>query len=201
MTTKAKTLVIVIIVFSLLAGVVVCAPYLLVRRDEPVKSDIIIMHLGGRTAQKKKEVLKLLEEGYAGHLAIPAYGKITDVSKQLPMTPKKANRTLFKGRLVRPTNYPRYYEETHIEILEAKKLIDNAGFRSVIFVSSPYHMRRIGIIADEVFGSTGYQLAFVPSREKYSGWKWLFKKRERKFVFSEYSKIIWFTLYRFFQDN
>ncbi|HEX2964996.1 MAG TPA: ElyC/SanA/YdcF family protein [Syntrophorhabdaceae bacterium] len=194
-----KLATILIISLAVLAGTIVCAPYFLLRSDEPSKSDVIVLHLGGGTAQRKNEVHKLIEEGYAANLAIPAYGRLSDVSTLFPMTKKKANKTLFRGRVLRSVKYPKYYEDTHIEILEAKKLMDQAGLKSAIFVSSPYHMRRISLIADKVFGKGGYELRFVPSRfEKRRGIKWFLNKRERNFVMGEYSKIVWFSLYRFF---
>ena len=77
-------------------------------------------------------------------------------------------------------------------------MMDKAGFKSAIFVSSPYHMRRISIIANKVFGKKDYRLIFVPSRyEQNTGALWFLNKRDLKFVSSEYSKIIWFMLYRF----
>ncbi len=193
-----KLAITLVICFAVFAGIGAYAPFFLVRSDEPFKSDVIVLHLGGGTAQRKNEVHKLIEEGYAGNLAIPAYGRLSDVSALPLMTRKKANKTLFRGKVIRKTTYPKYYEDTHIEILEAKKLMDEAGLKSAIFVSSPYHMRRISLIADKVFGN-GYELRFVASRfEKLSGVKWFLKKRERNFVFSEYSKILWFSLYRIF---
>ena len=55
-------------------------------------------------------------------------------------------------------------QNTHLEILEAKRLMKERGLKSAIFVSSPYHMRRIKIIAGSVFGEDGeYALAFVPT--------------------------------------
>jgi hypothetical protein len=86
---------------------------------------------------------------------------------------------LRKARKVNRLNYPKYYEDTHIEILESRKMMDKAGFKSGIFVASPYHMRRIGIIAAKVFGNHGYQLTFVPSRYKqHSGALWCLSKRD-----------------------
>jgi hypothetical protein len=59
-------------------------------------------------------------------------------------------------------------------------------------------MRRISIIAGKVFGKKDYQLTFVPSRfEQKNGPLWFLKKRDLKLITGEYSKIIWFTIYRF----
>ena len=123
--------------------------------------------LGSKFTPRKEEVFKLIEDGYARHLIIPAYGKVSDAglfSNQATQANPKPDPSLIRGRIVNLSHYPKYFEDTHIEILEAKKMMDKAGFKSAIFVSSPYHMRRISIIANKVFGKNGYQLIFVPSR-------------------------------------
>ena len=190
-----------IILALIVVGAIAYAPYYLVRTDKPVKSDVIVLLVGSKFTPRKEEVFKLIEDGYARHLIIPAYGKVSDAglfSNQSAQTNPKPDPSLIRGRIVRLSHYPKYFEDTHIEILEAKKMMDKAGFKSAIFVSSPYHMRRISIIANKVFGKKDYQLIFVPSRyEQYSGALWFLNKRDLKFVSTEYSKIIWFMLYGF----
>ena len=77
-----------------------------------------------------------------------------------------------------------------------KAMMDELGFKSANFVSSPYHMRRVKLIADRVFAGGNYNLSFVPSRyeETHKNLWWL-NKYDLKWVLSEYSKIIWFLLY------
>ena len=89
--------------------------------------------------------------------------------------------------------FPRYFENTHVEMLLAKKIMDAYGFKSAIFVSSPFHMRRIKIMANRVFGSA-YDITLVSSFEKsYDGLLTLWD--ESKHVFMEYLKLIWFLGY------
>jgi hypothetical protein len=189
-----------IILAFIIAGIFY-APYYLVRTDKPAKSDVIVLLIGSKFTPRKEEVFRLIEDGYARQLIIPAYGKVSDTglfSNQPAQTNPKPDPSLIRGRVVRLSNYPKYFEDTHIEILEAKRMMDKAGFKSAIFVSSPYHMRRISFIANKVFGKKEYRLIFVPSRyEQYNGPLWFLKKRDLKFVTGEYSKIIWFTLYGF----
>ena len=193
-----------IILAFIIAGIFY-APYYLVRTDKPAKSDVIVLLIGSKFTPRKAEVFRLIEDGYARQLIIPAYGKVSDAglfSNQSAQTNPKPDPSLIRGRVVRLSNYPKYFEDTHIEILEAKKLMDKAGFKSAIFVSSPYHMRRISIIAGKVFGNNGYRLIFVPSRyEQRNSALWFLDKRDLKFVSSEYSKIAWFMLYRYFPSS
>jgi hypothetical protein len=191
----------IIVLCALIIGAIAYAPHYLARADKPVKSDVIVLLLGSKFTLRKEKTFKLIEDGYARHLIIPAYGKVSDAglfSSQATQGNLKPDPSLVRGRVVNLSNYPKYFEDTHIEILEAKKMMDKAGFKSAIFVSSPYHMRRISIIANKVFGKNGYRLIYVPSRyEQNTGALWFLNKRDLKFVSSEYSKIIWFMLYRF----
>lgn len=190
---------VVIIICGIVVGAVAYAPHFLALADKPDKSDVIVLLLGSRFTPRKKEVFKLIEDGYARHLIIPAYGRVSDAGLFQNRTPQGGTRpdpSLIRGRIVKLSHYPKYYEDTHVEILEAKKMMDKTGFKTAIFVSSPYHMRRISIIAGKVFDGRGYRLTFVPSRyEQYRGAAWFLDKRELKFVTGEYSKIIWFMLY------
>jgi len=200
-----KHIIIPIILCAVVIGAIVYAPYYLARADKPVKSDVIVLFVGSKFTPRKEEAFKLIEDGYARYLIVPAYGKVSDAglfSNQPAQANTRPDPSLIRGRIVNLPHYPKYFEDTHVEILEAKKMMDKAGFKSAIFVSSPYHMRRISIIAGKVFGGGGYQLIYVPSRfEQQSGSLWFLNKRDLKLVTSEYSKIAWFTLYRFFVKN
>ena len=44
-------------------------------------------------------------------------------------------------------------------MIKGKKIMDKLGYRSTIIVSSPYHMRRLQLIAGKVFGDD-YQIGF-----------------------------------------
>ena len=47
-------------------------------------------------------------------------------------------------------------------------MMETAGYTSAIFVSSPYHMRRISIISSRIFPNEKYQLTFIGSTRPYS---------------------------------
>ena len=89
-------------------------------------------------------------------------------------------------------------ENTHIEVLGAKRLMENLGLRSALFVSSSYHMRRIKVITGKVFQDQ-MTVSYMPTRyESLGKGFWLFKSDERNFVLTEYAKIVWFFLYSSF---
>ena len=78
--------------------------------------------------------------------------------------------------------------------------MEGLGFTSAIFVSSPYHMRRINIIAKSVFldpkNTPTFKLYFVPTRYETPHLNfWLLNIHDLRFVLMEYSKIFWFFIY------
>ncbi|MCP4669770.1 MAG: YdcF family protein [Desulfobacula sp.] len=161
--------------------------------NKPVKSDIVVLFIGLEYEKRLEEAHQLLKENYAKALIIPAYH-----SEYIPAN-GKINRTknFHKGTL-NTSAYPGYYENTHIEALEAKKMMDIAGYKSAIFVSSPFHMRRISIIASRVFEVGNYEISFIGSRYlgQDNSFLSIFKWYKIKQIFSEYLKIAGFFLYQ-----
>lgn len=184
-----KTFSAAIVVLLIFAGLVVYAPSYLLYADPPQRADAVVLFLGKEFKERRAEAVELIREGYAAHLVIPAYGKVADAANH-----GEASRNAVP---VRPPHYPVVYEDTHIEILEAKKLMDKQGLTSAIFVSSPHHMRRIRLITNRVFPGGTYRTTFVPTRfEKRNEGLWFLNESEIRKVTSEYGKIVWFFLYR-----
>lgn len=73
-----KKLVIGFVLVAIIVAMIWYAPKYLTYSDQPVKSDVIILFLGPDFDARKKEALKLMEEGYAQHLLIPVYGQAFD---------------------------------------------------------------------------------------------------------------------------
>jgi uncharacterized SAM-binding protein YcdF (DUF218 family) len=94
------------------------------------------------------------------------------------------------------TRYGKHFENTHVESLEAKRQLDERGFRSALFVSSPYHMKRLYLISRTVFNRNKYTLTFIPSRfqQGFTLDDWS-NKRIRNMIFREYLKMGWFLMY------
>lgn len=178
-----------IVMLLAFAGLVVYAPNFLSYSDPPRKAQAVVLFLGLEYKERRAEALRLITEGYAAYLIIPAYGKVAQAPNHA-----EASRNAVASR---PPGYPVVYEDTHVEILEARKLMDREGLTSAIFVSSPYHMRRIKLITDRVIPGKTYRTTFVPTRfEKQYDGLWLLNESEIRKVTSEYGKIAWFFLYR-----
>lgn len=189
----------VIVAFWLMLSVTALLSYYLRYADEPVRSDVIVLFVGDDWMARQKEAAKLLADGYARYLIIPAYNRLTYLNSNGIMLPIEHN--YLPGNSVyllrKERNYPTYYENTHFELLEARRIMDKLGFKSALIVSSPYHMRRIRIIAETVFKDVPKTIAYIPtSYEKHhsnilGNISW-----NMEWIFGEIIKIMWFVTYR-----
>jgi len=162
--------------------------------EQPVKVDTVILFVGPDYQSRLNEAQYLMNEGYSKHLFVPALNKSFIFENGSLKVDKSHRKDMFKVG-----SYPDYFENTHIEVLEAKKMMEISGFTSAIFVSSSYHMRRIKIIVSKVFFGKNYILSFKSSRfdkpnSLFSNVKWSNIKR----FFFEYIKIVAFCFYRIF---
>ncbi|HME42736.1 MAG TPA: ElyC/SanA/YdcF family protein [Syntrophorhabdales bacterium] len=175
------------------------APCYLVFSQTPEKSDAVILLVGVKDEARYREAVQLIREGYAEYLVIPALNKVMralpdrSLTKALPVPLPPAGAYKTGGET----------ENTHLEIAQARRIMATMGFTSAIFVSSPYHMRRIKLIASRVFSGTAntptFRLYFVPTRyETHRLCCWFLKTRDLKFVSSEYAKMSWFLIYTCF---
>ena len=174
------------------------SPRYLILKNNPVKSDVVILLLGSINKERAEEAHRLITEGYAGTLFVPAQKKTFTISDNGSLShylKKLSNQNWLNPKREIKLNY-QFQENTHLEIIAAKSMMDSANFTSAIFVSSPYHLRRIKIIANKVFIGKAYQLSFIPS---YPLGKdeafWVINKNTVAMVVSEYAKIAWFLLY------
>lgn len=194
-------LILFILVGASFLAMIFYAPKYLSYADKPVKSDVIILIVGPDLRAKKIEALTLIEQGYAKNLFITGHGNISNVpiNPRMNVSEKLTVYELIQSDINDTSHYPWYFENTHKEMLQAKKAIDRNGFRSAIFVSSPFHMRRIKIIADHIFDGRSLQMKFVPTRYEDSidpDGVWSLHKLE--LIVMEYVKITWFSVYKRF---
>lgn len=195
--------------------------------EEPIIADAVVLFVGPayEQAAREQEAYKLIADGYADYLIIPARGKAFRVYKSgnalakqasivetIPLCDRKTYHRLFrKGEAslvpvhtsyVSPLTWKeknQAFENTHKEILIARKIINELNLKSVILVSSPYHMRRIRIIVKSVFEDGAkdnkVNLSFVSTRYKNAPASLLkIIQRKIKNVTLEYVKIFWFLL-------
>jgi len=180
----------------ILVVLIIYAPSFLLYSSKYEKADSIIILLGPDFNARKKEAYGLMNDGMADYLIIPAYYasyRVFEKGKLESMSPNSSSSKSDKKVNNAPT---RFYEDTHWEIMEAQKIMSEYKLASAIFVSSPYHMRRIKIIVSKVFDINKGNFYFVPTRyEKAPADCRDLTLADWKKVTMEYGKILWFILY------
>ena len=193
--SRKRLFVLILVILSLL-GLILSAPHFLLYSSPFKKADAIVLLLGPDFNARQKEAYDLISDEMADYFIIPAYNKTYRVFDKGAIKYLPANipepRTIKKNVDVSP----RFYEDTHWEIIEAKKAMSQYGLSSAIFVSSPYHMRRIKIIVIRVFDNDDGEFYFIPTHyEKAPAAFWELSWADWKKVTREYGKILWFFVY------
>jgi hypothetical protein len=180
-----------------LAAVYLGAAAFLTCREPPAPADAVVLFIGPDYAERRKEASQLVEQGYADLLLISA------LRRALVMADSKLVKAPFYVPASFDRNqYPAFYENTHIEALEARKMMERKSLTSAIMVSSPYHMRRIRIISRQVFPHEKYRLTFRGSRHvRPDRFPAQFTPARMKQVLVEYIKIGWFYGYSFYEGT
>jgi uncharacterized SAM-binding protein YcdF (DUF218 family) len=179
------------------------APGFLYTEDIPGQAvDSVVLFVGPGNEARLEEAKQLLKEGCARYLIIPSTGEMLTaetVSRQVWKAADNQSRGNFLNRNRVVAGHKKYFENTHIEALEAKRMMDERGLHSALLVSSAYHTRRIRLIADRVFTTRNYEVFCTPARwqAQYTVVDWLNKER-RRIIVSEYLKMVWFLVYGVF---
>jgi hypothetical protein len=202
----APVLVIILIIGFMLA------PRYLVYADPPIKSDIIVQFPVPEMETMRRESMLLIGEGFSEYLCTPTSLSLYRTNQDrtgltairfpdvVPTADLHGQRfeteinMAYFEKLRRDCRFPRYYENTHAEMLLAKKVMGACGFRKAIFVSSPYHMRRIKIMAGRIFDSA-FDIRIVPSRLEKRFETPLPSSKDMQHVFMELPKMVWFLCY------
>lgn len=196
MIKSNKILVVGILLLVLLVGFVLYSPKYLLYSSEYKKANAIILLLGPDFKARQKEANRLINDGMADYLIIPAYHKIYRIYDKGMMKYLSSNLYSFKSGQKNIASSSSFYEDTHLEIIDAQKVMSIYGLKSAIFVSSPYHMRRIQIIVMKVFDTNIGKFYFLPTNyEKAPANFWELSLSDWRKVRKEYGKILWFFLY------
>ncbi|HOI73766.1 MAG TPA: ElyC/SanA/YdcF family protein [Syntrophales bacterium] len=213
-TRRRLVIIAVALVLAALALLAEALPGYLAYADKPVKADAVVLFIGREYRARMKEARTLIAEGYADRLIIPAYGRLLGTKEvaagngngqekiPAPVVDLDKLEDDVRKMRARSPHYRSFFENTHVEVLEAKRIMDRHGFRSALFVSSPYHMRRIRMIAGDVFDPAQYAVSFIPTRFE----KWpesLFDRTTTQFILmtQESLKILWFQAYRLWPEG
>lgn len=168
-------------------------PTYLLFATPPLQADAVVLLLGPDEEARRKQADELLAQGWAKYLIVPYEGKVfeTRVPGNL-VTPQKA-AAIARGI---KTDFNRaYVQRTHIEMLQTRALMEHIGGTRAVFVSSHYNLRRVNIMARRVFDPQTYEMAYVPAAYDPPHAPWFLSWQDIQWVFSEWSKILWFLIY------
>jgi hypothetical protein len=170
------------------------SPEFLKFTEDPIHADAAVVMLGPGYSERLRAAQSLVELGAARFLIIPAYGIVLLRGEDGGLQ-RKFSAAQGAAGPCHPFPF-RVPEATHLELLKARAILEQFGFRSANLVSSPFHMRRVKVIADRVFSGSDIRYACTPagSLEPSPGdetqaiepWRW---------VATEYAKLAWFIIY------
>ena len=136
MRTFRKIILILAMMMVVLVAGIFYAPRFLVYSTNYAKVDAIIVLLGPVFNARERHARDLIKKGMADYLIIPAYNKTYYVDQgTIKPLPNKTDKNDINGENNQVV--PSYYEDTHLEVIEAKKTMKMYGQKSAIFVSSP----------------------------------------------------------------
>ena len=216
--------------FSILAFLILTSllysPQFLAYGDYARKADAVILFLGRDDGAREKEAMALLKNDFADYLLIPARleafryrgGDLqrillrssqrirhSDINTQgfVLLNPERYQKTFIR---LPSGGYRGRWENTHVEVFRARRMMEDFGMRSALMVSSPIHMRRIKVISSQLFNlphdrltGESFLLSFVSTRyERCPGFLWFLTPSDLQAVSLEYAKIAWFEIYNLF---
>lgn len=182
------------IVVVVLAAGMFYAPGFLAYSTNYAKADAVVLMLGPDFNARLRHARDLIRNGMADCLIIPAYNKTFFMDQgKLKNAADKKDKSNISGK--GNSDALPYYEDTHLELIAANKTMKKYGKKSAIFVSSPYHMRRIQLMVEKEFDPHS-QYYFSPTPYEPAPLSaWELKASEWKKVWREYVKILWFIIY------
>jgi len=168
-------------------------PNYLLYKTPPIAADTVVVFGGNDFEERKRQARELVADGRVEFLIVPFQGRIYATRNANSLVAHSQAAAMVRD--IHAANHRPYVEETHIEMLQAMKLMELIEAKRAIIVSSPYHMRRIEIMAGRVFDPDEYQIAFVPTAFESPHKPWFASRTDIKWVFWEWAKLIWFWLY------
>ncbi|HEB75851.1 MAG TPA: YdcF family protein [Nitrospirae bacterium] len=146
----------------------------------PLQKADIIVALGG-SKERRQDAVELLREGVAPRVMFTG----NDVDKK----DYQCEGITEEATILPPGPSYSTYDDANVVL----KAAEENNFRSVIIVTSPYHLRRSGFIFHEVFKGRRVNLMFHASRIKaFQMDKWWKSYIGRKLVLKEYMGLVYY---------
>lgn len=162
--------------------------------SEPPRSVDAILVLGGGSGEREQAGAQLYLEGYALRVITSGKTHLTPGEKRSFAEISAAN--------VRELGVPEQAilqladtDSTRDEAVDSLALAKSKGWRSLIVVSDPFHMRRSAWAFRKVYQGSGIALTFVSAPDSWFRLdRWWTRERELIAVTQEYEKLLLYLL-------
>ena len=195
---KKSLLILALLVLAAVLGFKFWAPALatfLIYESHLEKADLIHVFYDG-AFDRSSHAAKLFHQGWAEEVLVTG-GYIPQTSRALGLMMCEAE---INARLLVRTGVPseaisieRVGESTYEELVFLHTLAERRGLRSIILVSSPYHMRRIYYTSRHIFKDTSVRLIYSSAEcNWFNGRRWWADERSFLSVHNEYLKHLYY---------
>lgn len=174
-----------VLLLAAVAAALYLGTYLAAPAESPVRADLIVS-LGGDTGHRAERAAELFQAGYAPHVLLTSVISERDprlaLLKRIGVPPagihvdSTARNSWQEARLVR-------------------RLMEENGWRRVLVVSDPPHLRRLNWSLRQAFEGAGFEYRLVSSQPAW--WhpdRWWANSRARQFALSELVKLTYYHL-------
>jgi uncharacterized SAM-binding protein YcdF (DUF218 family) len=164
----------------------------LVRTDEPVPSDLIVV-LGGESGFRVTKAAELWESGYATRIAL------TGPDPEFPELeqPSYVRWLHLLDRVQVPRDSVDVLHPSHSTLDDARLIREvstQRGIRSILVVTDPYHTRRSGWVIRRMLEGSGIGVRVISSTPPwYKPERWWKDERQILFVGMEYLKMAYYA--------
>ncbi|MBF8251032.1 MAG: YdcF-like protein of unknown function DUF218 [Deltaproteobacteria bacterium] len=172
----------IVILFSLFIN------ELRVATDEITYADAIVVLTGG--TGRVEEGLRLFREGRGGYLILSGVEETSSLGAIFPGRDLKT--TVDTSRIILDIESRRTIDNA----FNVKKIVEEKGFKSLVLVTSNYHMKRASTILSKTINGE-VKLYRNPVRgPNFKDEEWWGNLKSLKLVTSEFFKYIWFHIWQ-----
>jgi uncharacterized SAM-binding protein YcdF (DUF218 family) len=172
--------------FSLQAGT-----FLAVSPDVPAAADLLVV-LGGGNEERIEKGAEIWRSGLVHHVLLT--GVPEDADGPVVSDPRYAYlkaQGLAPPVLLSDSTARSTWQEAQL----VRKLLEERGWRHVLVVSDPPHLRRLHWVYARVFRDSNRDYRLVPTEPRW--WKpseWWSNRTSRRFVITEYVKYVYYRI-------
>ncbi|MBI5958984.1 MAG: YdcF family protein [Chloroflexi bacterium] len=163
--------------------------------SDPLQPVDAIVILGGGGRERSQQGAKLFAEDYA------RWYVVTNAPLEMPGIREEYSELMKREAIWegvpedRILAVPGLVKSTVAEAAAVRQLAEEQGFRSLIIVSDPYHMRRARLIFRDEFKDTGIRIIVRPAEQsRYDPDRWWKTSEGLNTTGNEYAKLLVFLL-------